>query len=367
MRFRSKGTPRGLILAREQRRVTLLIIGAGMIVLLISVSGRSAWLNEMLFGPATPAKKTPVVSDALLGNSALQPDEIQFVPSESPATAKDYASMIDRDGAAQMEAITSPESFGMYEVPPKLTRSIQDDVIGVLFSETEAWFGTLRLAEKISPEEQHIIPEGQFALFMDSPQSCRGKAYTIRGRLRRLLKAPLPKSAETFGVRSAYDAWISTSDSGNQLVHVVALSADPGLPLKEHTGKNPPDIELTGFFFKREGYAAKGADGDGDLAFAPLLLAGRIRLLPPRSIVTRADEMNPWLTWIGVGVCCGVMILVWQFQVSDNVFRGTRTHQLTSLPVRPSFDGVEAVTIQQVLREMQDNAHQNSPDTGLLS
>lgn len=85
--------------------------------------------------------------------------------------------------------------------------------------------------------------------------------------------------AETFGVRSAYDAWISTRDSGNQLVHVVALSADPGLPLKERAGKNPPDVELTGYFFKREGYAAKGADGSGDLALAPLILAA-FRYLP---------------------------------------------------------------------------------------
>jgi hypothetical protein len=350
---------------REQRRVTLLIAGAALVVLVLSMSGRSAWLTELFSQAPEASPKPPAVAESLLGSNDLQPDEVQFVPNESSSGSKDYASMIDRAGAAQMESASSTNRSGSSDVPEKLTREIRDDVIGVLSSEAEAWFGTLRLAEKISETDQRSLPEGQFSLFMDSPQSCRGMAFTIRGRLRRLIKAPLPPSAETFGVKSAYDAWISTRDSGNQLVHVVALSADPGLPLKEHTGKNPPDVELTGYFFKREGYAAQGSDGKGDLALAPLLLAGRIRYLPPQTVVTRADEMNPWLTWIGVGLCLGVFVLIWQFHSSDNVFRGTRSHQLTALPVKASFEGVEAITIQQVLLEMQENAQHASPDTSL--
>ena len=76
--------------------------------------------------------------------------------------------------------------------------------------------------------------------------------------------------------------------------------------------------------------------------------------------------MNPWLTWIGIGVCCGVLVLVWQFQVADSIFRGTRMHQLTALPVKPSFDDVESVTIHQVLHEMQEAALRSAPDASLL-
>ena len=367
MRFRSKGQPRGLSLIREQRRVILLVTGAALVVLVLTMSGKSAWLTGMFSQEPVAAQKPSAVAESLLGSNDLRPDAVLIVPRESSSGALDYASMIDRAGAAQMESVGSASHSGSTDVPEKLTRTIRDDVIGVLSSESEAWFGTLRLAERLTETEQRSLPEGQFSLFMDSPQSCRGTAYTIRGRLRRLIKAPLPASAETFGVKSAYDAWISTRDSGNQLVHVVALSADPGLPLTEHTGKNPPDVELTGYFFKREGYAAQGADGKGDLALTPLLLAGRIRYLPQQEVVTRADEMNPWLTWISAGLCLGVLVLMWQFQSSDHVFRGTRTHQLTTLPVKASFEGVEAVTIQQVLREMQENAQHSSPDTSLLS
>jgi hypothetical protein len=70
---------------------------------------------------------------------------------------------------------------------------------------------------------------------------------------------------------------------------------------------------------------------------------------------------------VGIIVGIGVLLLIWQFQMSDNIFRGTRTHQLTSPPVRPSFDGVESVTIEQVLKDMQEHAQQTSPDTSLIS
>ncbi len=382
MRFRSKGQPKGQILARQHRRIALVMVGLSIVVLLLIVSNsRSTDLFPQQ--PSAGDANRPPIPESLMGAGALQPDEFQVVPNETPAAAKDYASMIDRSGAAQMEQPITKDEAGPDEVPRKLTRTIRDDVIGVLASEAEAWFGTLWLAEKISPGQKNLIPEGQFALFMDSPQSCRGKAFTIRGTLRRLVRAPLPTNAKTFGVKSAYEAWISTRDSGNQLVHVVALSADAGLPLEENSEASLPteaseskslrrdpkkyvDVELTGYFFKREGYAAKGVDGKGDLALAPLILAGRIRYLPAREIASRADEMNPLLTWIGIGICGAVLLIVWQFQMSDSVFRGTRTHQLTNPPARPSFEGVESTTIQQVLMEMEQNAHHSSPDTNLL-
>ena len=367
MRFQSKGQPRGQILARDQRRITLLIAGVGIVALVLVISGKSAWLTGLFSDPQAVAPKPSAVSESLMGSNELRSDEFNVVPSESSAASEDYASMIDKAGAAAMETPVDPETVGPGNVPEILTKMIRDDVIGVLSSETSAWIGTLRFAERIKPEDQQRLPEGQFALFMDSPQSCRGRAFTIRGRLQRLIETPLPDSAEkVFGVRPVYDAWISTRDSGNQLMHIVALTADAGLPLTEHAGKAAPDVELTGYFFKREGYAAVGKDGAGDLALTPLILAGRLRYLPPQSFVSRADEMNPWLTWIGIGICCGILILVWQFQVSDNIFRGTRTHQLTALPVKPSFEGVESITIQQVLREMEETAQAATPATTLL-
>lgn len=367
MRFRSRGISAGEALVRSQRRMTLIVVGIGLIVLLLSVSGKSGFFADMFSSTPAAVPRPPVISESLLGTNTLRSDEFLVVPSETNDIASKYSSLLDREGIAEMESSVQMDVTGTAVVPQVLTRAIRDDVLGVLTSELPAWFGTLRMSQKLKESDLQTLPEAQYTLFMDSPQSCRGRAFRLRGRLRRLTPIAIDQSSESFGLKSAYDAWISTRDSGNQLVHVVAVSADAGLPNPELDGVEAPDVEMTGYFFKREGYAANGKTGEGELGLTALFLAGRIQYLPPRIIESRASEMTPWMTWIGIGVCCGVLLLVWQFQIADSRFRETRTHQLTTLPVRASFDDIEVRTVHEALQEMQDYARSSSPDTGLLT
>lgn len=367
MRFRSRGKSSVDTLGRSQRRLTYLVGGIGLFVLLMSATGKSTYFTGLFSSPPPTIPQAPDVSRSLLGTNSLRSDEFIVVPTGSNDLASKYSSMLDGKGIAEMEAVETDRSSGAPRIPLVLTRTIRDDVLGVLSSEMAAWFGTLRLAQKLTSEDLRNLPEAQFPLFMDSPESCRGRAYTLRGRLRKLTPFAISQSSESFGLRTAYDAWISTRDSGNQLVHVVAVNVDSKLPSPESVTAKSPEVELTGYFFKREGYAAKGKTGDGDLALTALFLSGKIRVMPPQSIVSRAAEITPWLTWIGLAICCGVTVLVWHFQVADNRFRGTRTHQLTTLPVRASFEGVEVRTIEEALQVMQEQARKSSPDTGLLS
>ena len=367
MRFHSRGTSPGDSLARSQRRMRMMIIGTGLVVLVLATTGKSGFFTDLLTGSSTTVPRPPALSESLLGNNDLRPDEFFVSGSAANEIAGKYSSMLDSEGIKEMESVQTTDFNGVPVVPPVLTRTISDDRLGVLSTEMAAWFGTLRMAQKLKKSDMQILPEAQFPLFMDAPQSCRGKAYTLRGQLRRLTPFTIDQSTQSFGLKNAFDAWISTHDSGNQLVHVVAVSAESGLPNPEATGVEAPDVEMTGYFFKREGYAAKGKTGDPTLAVTALFLAGKIRRIPPQTIVSRASEMTPWLTWIGIGVCVGVTVLVWQFQLADSRFRATRTHQLTTLPVRASFEGLEVKTIQESLQEMQDYARTNSPDTGLIS
>ncbi|MBL8809451.1 MAG: hypothetical protein JNM43_04665 [Planctomycetaceae bacterium] len=364
MRFRSKGQPRDKQFARAQKRLTLGLAGVVVLLLVYRIAYTGGlWTSS---APASTAAAKPTVPSSLLGQSEMQPDEFQVVPSTDATSPSDYAKMIDRAGAAAMEREPIAVA-GSDDVPEKLTRQIKDDVIGVQGSEAEAWFGTLVLAEKVLPYGLKKFPEGQYALFMASPEACRGKPFVIRGRLRRLLKAPLPRAAETFGVKSAYDAWISTKDSGSSLIHVNALSADPGLPLRELNTEESIEIELAGYFFKREGYAARGRSGEGDLAHAPLLISDRIRILPPRTVSTRADDLNPWLGWFGAVLTIGVLAILWRFHASDDVFRNTKVHQMTSLPVRPSFDGVDSISMKEILQGMEEQARATSTEVSMLT
>lgn len=367
MRFRSRGKSGVETFVRSQRYMTLIVVGSGLVVLLLSVTGRSSFFSDMFSDAPAAIPQPPAISESLLGTNTLRSDEFLVVPTEANEIASKYSSLLDREGIAEMESGVQTDVTGTAVIPEVLTRTIRDDVLGVLTSEMPAWFGTLRMSQKLKKNELQTLPEAQYTLFMDSPQSCRGRAFTLRGRLRRLTPFAIDQSSESFGLKTAYDAWISTRDSGNQLVHVVAVSADAGLPNPKLNGVEAPEVEMTGYFFKREGYAATGKTGEGELQLTALFLAGRIHYLPPRIFESRASEMTPWMTWIGIGVCCGVMLLVWQFQIADSRFRETRTHQLTTLPVRANFDDIEVHTIHEALQEMQDYARSSSPDTGLLT
>lgn len=367
MRFQSRGRPNGTSLARSQRHMTLIVAGAGLLVLLLSITGKSRFLTNLFSGTSGTVPQPPAVSESLLGKDSLRPDEFRVVPTEANEIAGKYSSMLDSTGIAEMESAVQTDINGAAIVPELLTRTIRDDVLGVPQSELAAWFGTLRMSQKLKTNDTNHLPEAQFPLFMDSPQTCRGRAFTLRGQLRRLTPFAIDQSSQSFGLKTAYDAWISTRDSGNQLVHVVAVSADAGLPNPETEGVSPPDVEIAGYFFKREGYAAKGKTGEGELGLTALFLAGRIQFLPRQQYISRATEMTPWLTWIGAGVCCCVLALVWQFQIADRHFKETRTHQLTMLPVRASFENVEMRTVTEALQEMQDYARSSSPDAGLLT
>lgn len=362
MRFRSKGKPRGVIPIADQRRLTLVIAGVGLLALLFSVAGRRDFWTAIT-GPQTPTGVTGSernVSEDLLGVPRLEPDEftVGAARTSGETAPLDLKSLLDRDEAARLERLSQGDpraatTTGPERVPASVLQPVRDDIIGVHSTEADAYFASLRMAEMLARRAgAAAAADGRYALFMDSPDSCRGQAWTVRGTLRRMSR--LQSDANSFGVKTLYDAWISLPDSGNQLVHVVAVAADAGLPLGDTNLQSAPAVQLTGYYFKREGYVRAGADQQGDVALTPLLLAGRIQKYDPAPAMdSGAAELTPWLGWLSLLVCVCVVAVIWQFQISDRVFRRTRTHQLTTLPVRVSFDGVDAVTISETLRQME--------------
>ena len=359
MRFRSRISQRQQKLLQSGRRLTFIVAAAGIVALVWIISR----VQEPVSGSNLANSTTSIRSAAVVGG--LQSDEIQIVPQ--PSGSLDPTSVIDRAGAAAFEAgaVTGPISHSE-DAPDTLTKDVRDDVLGVLSSETSSLFGTLKLAQKVFPEKFSLMPELSYPVVMTAPEACRGKPFLIRGKLRRLTAAPLPPTANSWGIRSAWDAWISTPDSGNQLVHVLALSTDASLPRALATPKAAPEIEFGGYFFKREGYAARGKTGTGELALTPLFLTDRIRTIPVVAVVSRAEELRPWLTW-GAGLLgLTIVMIICAFSYSDRHFLGTRAHQLTIQSARPQFENVVAVTVRESLAAMEENARQNA-DPSLLA
>ncbi|GDX90695.1 MAG: hypothetical protein ACK48R_16180 [Planctomyces sp.] len=355
MRFRSRSQQRHEQIVSGTRRLTFVLAGIVVLGMIWAISGRDSQTTDTSAASRAAASLASESPDLLA-------DEIRVVPlSEQSPT--DLVSMIDSAGAAALDA-EPRASTGLDDAPPALTSAVRDDVLGILSGEVTSLYGTLRLAQKVFTGRRSEMPDGRYAVFMEAPEACRGKPWRIRGRLRRLTRAVLPESALSYGIQSAWEAWISTPDSGRRLVHVIALSADPGLPISESLGRDGPDVELAGYFFKREGYAAKGTDGLGIPELAPLLISERIARAPAPPKVTTAEEMNPWLMWIASAVSVCVLSVLWKFHSADHDFRGTHTHSLTLPPMRPSFEGVTAVPIQQMLHDMEQAARLQ-PETSL--
>ena len=248
-----------------------------------------------------------------------------------------------------------------------LLRTIKDDVIGVHSTESEAYFAALKLALRVEGKNFDKPADGAYALFMDSPNGSRGSAYKVEGKLRQL--SIVRGRPNSLGVGNLFDAWISTEDSGNQLVHVVALKAegalaglikdnDPGRSTK-FDETNSPEIQFVGYFFKIEGYASNKASG---ISRAPLLLAGTLKTIPPPNLASnRADQLTPYLGYLAIIVCASVLFMVWSFAMSDVAHMQTRTHQLTKLPAVASFDDVTSTSVVESFNELEF-AHSRSDE-----
>ncbi len=320
MRFRTKQKPRGLIARKDQIRLTLMLLALGLVLVGSKVTGRTdIWAR--MFPETQPADTTD--SETVITHTTHRPELTADSP-ESPVR-------ILRDD---------------------LRSSIEDDVIGVSVAESKAWFVSMGLAERITAIEARKLPQARYALLMDAPDDCRGQAWNVTGTLRRLAKEKLTNTSTEY--QNVVDAWLTLPDSGDGLVHVVALQAARDLPFAAEFDQEGPKVTLSGYFFKREAYAS-GAEGG--LSIAPLLLAGSLSKVPaPVTTATRAGELTPWLGWLTFFTCATIALIVWSFASSDAINRGQRTHTITRLPSSPSFEGLQVETPHETLHQLETTA-----------
>lgn len=327
MRFRTKQKPRGLLSRKHQVRLTMLVVALGLVLVGSRVVGKPSFWAAMF--PDSQQANHDSSADTAVTHTALRPD-FSATDGRSPVR----------------------------ELSDSLQNTIEDNVIGVTADEAKAWFVSMGLAERITSSQARQLPQAKFALLMDAPDECRGHAFTVTGKLRRLTKETLTNDSTEY--KNVIDAWLTLPDSGDSLVHVVALEAGRDLPVAESFGDNPPEVTVSGYFFKREAYASSA---EGGISIAPLLLAGRIIRVPAPAVTsTRADQLTPWLGWLAVITCGGLGLVVWSFVSSDAVNRGQRTHELTRLPASPSFDGVSIETTHETLHQLESAAAERNID-----
>ncbi|MCP4171105.1 MAG: hypothetical protein GY758_10080 [Fuerstiella sp.] len=373
MRFRTSQRPRGTLRPGDQRRLTGLIAGVGVVMLCFTIVRQPQFWHRLFPAPAAQTQAISVdatsnsrirLNDAIAHSEGIRHDEfLSGAPISDEKAALDTVTVTaNRLPLAIAESSDAPP-LSVPRVPKDLLKTVKDDVIGVYASESQAYYATLKMATLIDRKKTTALPTGAFALFMDSPNGSRGMAWRVEGSLRRL--ATIKERPNPYGGGKFYDAWITTPDSGNQLLHVIATNADATLtkllPPKssqqqtsartviEFTRKTSPDVKFTGYFFKREGYASRQG-----VSLAPLLLAGTLHEVPARIVTsTRAEQLTPYLGWLTIAVC-GTVALVWcSFLMSDAAHSRTRAHALTRLPACASFENVTAKTVGEALGDLE--------------
>ena len=268
----------------------------------------------------------------------------RMFPDDSPTRAAQSSETVVNHTTLRPD----PRADAVSILRDDLRDSIADNVIGVSADETKAWFVSMGLAQRLTVQQTNRLPKARYALLMDAPDDCRGRAWTLTGTLRRLTKEKLTN--DSMEIQNVVEAWLSLPDSGDGLVHIVALDAHD-LPFAEKFEKDPPEVTVSGYFFKREAYASSA---DGGLSIAPLLLAGSIARVPsPYSAETRADLLTPWLGWLAAVTCGALGLVIWSFVASDATNRSQRSHELTRLPASPSFEGVIIETPHETLHQLE--------------
>lgn len=199
-----------------------------------------------------------------------------------------------------------PESFDL--------SVIKDNSVGVRHDESPVYFSLLKKVSSMSDEElqKDSLQVVSYAILNEHPDDYRGKLIELKGDLRRLTQ--LPFAGEEGDLTPYYEAWIFTEDSGVEPYRVICTQPDKSFPLK-HAYTTPIPVEVTGYFFKKQAYAAQKG-----LTVAPLILAGKltereVSETKKREPVSRIQQPILWFVSIFTVV---FLLAVWRYQRSDS-------------------------------------------------
>jgi hypothetical protein len=160
-------------------------------------------------------------------------------------------------------------------VTPALSQ-VQDDTVIFRPAEREIWFHELARVRDENKDQLHQASLGRVSYLQlnQQPADYRGKLVTVLGTVR--LAYRVPAAPNDLGVKEYCVYWVHPAGGPDSPLIVYALGTPPGFPslasrsggARQSRGTLREDVEVTGIFFKRCAYAAKGGTYT-----APLLIA----------------------------------------------------------------------------------------------
>jgi len=229
-----------------------------------------------------------------------------------------------------------------------ILRRVKDNTIGIRSDEADAYYHLLNHANRVSATELERAgaTDVLYINLMTDPDRFRGVAITIHGDLWRLYE--FKAGPNKYGFKSLYEAWVFTADSDNHPYRIVFTK----LPRDLEPGENlRRPVRVTGYFFKREGYASSGG-----MHVTPTMLAQRVIPFLPPNAPPRTDAILPYMIGLISAIGLAFLVTLASFAISDR--RAAKKAALRDLNApAPSFAGIDAgpmLTVQQSLQQMEE-------------
>jgi hypothetical protein len=238
----------------------------------------------------------------------------------------------------------------------RILRRVKDNTLGIRHDESDAYYKLLEHTRRVAASdlEQAGATDVLYINLMTQPDRFRGQPVTIHGDLWRLYE--FQAGPNPYGFETLYEAWIFTADSGRNPYRVVLTSLPRDLEPGENIRK---PVQVTGYFFKREGYASSGG-----MHVAPTLLAQRVVPFRRTDAAPSTDAIVPYMIGLISAIGLSFLVTLASFAISDRRASKAALLREANAPT-PSFDGIVAgpmLTVEESLRRMEAQEWQAEAD-----
>jgi hypothetical protein len=237
-----------------------------------------------------------------------------------------------------------------------ILRRVKDNTLGIRREEGDAFYRVLNHTRHISTQalDRSGATDVLYINLMTQPDRFRGDPITIHGDLRRLYE--FRAGSNPYQIKTLYEAWIFTADSSTHPYRVVFTH----LPRELEPGENLRQmVKVTGYFFKREGYASAGG-----IHVAPTLLARQVTLFRPPHALPSADSIMPYLTGLVSAIGLAFLVTLVSLVISDRRAAHAAWLREKNAP-RPSFAGIEvrpSLSVAESLKRLEEQEWQAEAD-----
>ena len=317
MRFETPRRPAPYLNSRDQWRMLRLVGLLALVLVGMNVAADPdtwAWMFPGE-GKDGAAERVPSLDEVDFGvqlgdGDALPPGVFRADVSTEPPAEKEIDNKPRPEPAA-------PADCRDVRIDPEQLDHIRDNTLGVRRVEADAFYATLAKARDVPADclAEAARADVVFTVLMTNSDEFRGVPITVTGEIKRL--NVLDAAENAYGIATFYETWLFTSDSGDNPYRIVTASAPEGLPRGDI--EEEVRVRITGYFFKREGYAAEGG-----LHKAPLLIGKTLEPLPRRPAGIPLAQNFPLTRYIIGGAAVILVLLgiaVWAFNRSDRKFK----------------------------------------------